>query len=70
MVCRSDGIWRAACLVFERRNNKKTLQIIENYLDFHATKDTARQLRQLALPRNELPAPITLQEMKSVETYD
>jgi len=26
--------------VFERRNNKKTLQIIENYLDFHATKDT------------------------------
>jgi len=27
--------------VFKRRNNKKkTLQIIENNLDFHTTKDT------------------------------
>ena len=36
---------------------QKALQIIENKFDFHTKKRYARQLRQLALPRNEIPAP-------------
>jgi len=56
--------------VFERRNNKKTYKSLKTILIFMLQKIRAAATAVSPPPRNELPAPITLQEMKSVETYD
>lgn len=70
VVCRFDGTWRAVCVqCFQRRNNKNPYKSLKTILIFILQKIRAAATT-VSPPKKLNTSPITLQEMKSVETYD